>query len=178
MLFTAGAVAAEPALSVAKSSMRPEYDPELAELEIRARQIYPRRRDTPLRDLNITDFEIREVQQVASKHKMPRLVNISAVVTGCPCEEGGGCTEQVFVVGDVAGHSTGLQLSRRKNQWDISRAQKWWLEYAALLARQPTMARRAWLDAKPRLLMEMPQCGSPGESTTKSVKAAESKSTR
>ena len=109
---------------------------------------------------------------------MPRLVNISPVVTGCPCEEGGGCTEQVFIVGDVAGKSTGLQLSRRKNQWDISRAQKWWLEYAALLAREPAMTRRAWLDAKARLLMEMPQCGSPGESATKPVKIAESKPTR
>jgi hypothetical protein len=178
MLLAAGARAAEPVVPVARTSHMPEFDLLLIELENRARQIYPRRRDTPIRDLNITDIEVREVQRVAVKYKMPRLVNISPVVTGCPCEEGGGCTDQVFVSGDVEGRSAGLQLSRRKNQWDISRAQKWWLEYAALQARETEMTRRAFLDAKARLLMEMPQCESPAESASKPVKVAESKPTR
>jgi hypothetical protein len=171
MLLAAGAMAAEPpratATATASGAVRPEFEPLILELEARARQLYPRRRDTPLRYLNITDSEVREVQQVARKHKMPRLVNISPVVTGCPCEEGGGCTEQVFIVGDVEGTSTGLMLSRRKNQWDIGRVQKWWLEYAALQAREGAMERRVFLTARARLLMEMPQCVTPGESADK-----------
>lgn len=169
MLLSTGALAAESPHAAAPAAVRPEFDPLLLELEARARQLYPRRRDTPLRYLNISDSEIREVQQVAGKHKMPRLVNISPVVTGCPCEEGGGCTEQVFIVGDVEGRSTGLTLSRRKNQWDIGRVQKWWLEYAALQARENTMERRVFLTARARLLMEMPQCAGPGESADKPV---------
>jgi hypothetical protein len=158
MMLAAGAIGAEPAKTASTPAVRGEFDPLLLELEARARQLYPRRRDTPIRYLNITDSEVREVQQVAGKLKMPRLVNISPVVTGCPCEEGGGCTEQVFIVGDIEGKSMGLQLSRRKNQWDISRVQKWWLEYAALQARESVMERRVFLTAKVRLLMELPQC--------------------
>ncbi len=186
ILLAAGAIAAEPARTAATPAVRAEFDLVLMELEARARQLYPRRRDTPLRYLNITDSEVREVQQVTGKLKMPRLVNISPVVTGCPCEEGGGCTEQVFVVGDVEGKPMGLQLSRRKNQWDISRVQKWWLEYAALQAREPVMERRVFLTAKARLLMELPQCpdtaGSGEQPVTKPASkpatVAESKTTR
>jgi hypothetical protein len=171
MWLAAGAIAAEPPRATAPAPAlavaRPEGDFLLLELEARAKQLFPRRRDTPLRYLNITDSEVREVQRVAIKHKMPRLVNISPVVTGCPCEEGGGCTEQLFIVGDVEGQPTGLMLSRRKNQWDIARVQKWWLEYAALQAREHTTERRVYLAAKARLLLEMPQCAEPGEPAEK-----------
>ena len=184
MLLAADAMPAEPpraAANAVPAAARPESDPQLVELEMRASQIFPRRRDTPLRYLNISDSEIREVQRVAIKHRMPQLVNILPVVTGCPCEEGAGCTEQVFIVGDVQGRSMGLQLSRRKNQWDVSRTQKWWLEYAALQAREATMERRVFLMAKARLLMEMPRCAEPGESVEKPgnpATVAETKTTR
>ncbi len=42
-------------------------------IELRARALYPGRRDTPLRDLNISDNEIREVETIARKY-LPQLV--------------------------------------------------------------------------------------------------------
>src|ERR1041384_2049145 len=73
---------------------------QVVDREKRAVAIYPRRRDTPLRVLNITDEEIREVQALARKYEMSELMNISPVVMGCPCEEGGSCTEQVYIVSE------------------------------------------------------------------------------
>ena len=58
ILPVAGAWGAEPAKA------RPawmERELRLGELEERALTVYPRRRDTPLRDLNMTDGEVREV---------------------------------------------------------------------------------------------------------------------
>lgn len=92
-LILASAWAAGPAKPDRGVKFDREMEIRLMELESRARQLYPRRRDTPLRYLNITDGEVREVEVIARKYKMPELVNISPVVTGCPCEEGGGCTE-------------------------------------------------------------------------------------
>lgn len=152
--------AAREAATERRLPTRREMDLRLAELESRARQLYPRRRDTPLRDLNISDGEVREVQEIARKHRMPEITNISAVVTGCPCEEGGTCTEQVFIVGQFEGRAHGLQLSRRKNAWGIGMVQQWWLEYAALQARKRTMDFRSYMQARDRLLLEFPQCAS------------------
>ena len=131
------------------------------ELEARARQIFPRRRDTPLRYLNITDDEVREVHAIATKYKMPELVNISPVVTGCPCEEGGSCTDQIFITSLVNERPTSLQLSRRKNLWTVGVVQKWWLEYAALKAREASMSRAEYQQARTVLLLSLPACADP-----------------
>src|SRR5690349_18982933 len=143
----------------------PRFDPQmevrLMELDARARQIYPRRRDTPLRYLNMTDDEVREVHAIAVKYRMPELVNIAPVVTGCPCEEGGACTEQVYIISLVNEKPVGLQLSRRKNLWTVGVAQKWWLEYAALKARESSMSRAEYQEARMQLLLSMPVCADP-----------------
>ena len=66
-------------------------------IEQRAQELYPRRRDTPMRDLNISDGEVREIQRLMKTINVQEILNISAVVTGCACEEGADCTEQVYV---------------------------------------------------------------------------------
>jgi hypothetical protein len=95
-------------------------------IERRAKALYPQRRDTPLRDLNISDNEIREVEAIAQKYLPRSLVNISPVVAECPCEEGPTCTAQVYVVATTRTSSRGLQLSRMKDRWDVSMVQQWW----------------------------------------------------
>ena len=64
---------------------------------------------------------------------LPRaMVNISPVVTNCPCEEGPNCTAQVYVVATTGDNSKGLQLSRLKDQWMVGVVQQWWLRREAL----------------------------------------------
>ena len=124
----------------------------------RAYEIRPGRRDTPMRDLNITDDEVREVQVVAEKLLPRALVNISTVVTGCPCEDGPQCTDQVYVLANRSQTTLGLQLSRIKNAWTLGTVQQWWLEYDALLSRQPTMESQAFRDAETELVRKFPVC--------------------
>lgn len=96
-------------------------------LRKRARELYPDRRNTPLRDVNISDEEIREVEAISRRYLPHAYVNISPVVTNCPCEEGPMCTAQVYVVAQTAEKTRGLQLSRTKDRWDVGAVQQWWL---------------------------------------------------
>jgi len=165
--LAAGAVAADPAKAVRSgaSAEQPLTEAELDKLwqiELRARELYPGRRDTPLRYLNVTDGEVREIQSLASTTLAIReLVNISPVVTGCPCEEGPDCTEQVYILGKIKERVVGVQLSRRKNRWGVGHVQRWWLEYAALQAREHEMEPRVYDQAHGRKLLEFPVCVSP-----------------
>src|ERR1041384_5277939 len=93
----------------------------------RAFELRPVRRDTPLRYLNLSDEEVREVQRVSAKYLPRDTVNISPVVTGCPCEEGPDCTEQVYVLASKESGTRGLQLSRVRNRWTVGVVQQWWL---------------------------------------------------
>lgn len=104
------------------------------EIADKAERLAPRRRDEPLRDANITDIEVREIQALVHEHLPNVIVNIGPVVTGCPCEEGAGCTEQVYLQANTAQGTTGLLLSRVGRRWDISRLQKWWWQWRRLKA--------------------------------------------
>jgi hypothetical protein len=88
----------------------------------------PKRRDGPLRDTNISDDEVREIKGVVQTVLPGSLVNISGVVTGCPCEEGAGCSDQVWAVAYRPGRMKGLQLSKIGGHWTIGRVQQWWLD--------------------------------------------------
>jgi hypothetical protein len=141
----------------------------------RAVELYPGRRDTPLRDLNISDGEVREVQTIAARFLPRSLVNISPVVAGCPCEEGPNCTAQVYVLATAKGKTSGLQLSRTRDVWDVGVVQKWWLQRAAI-QRQNT--GNAFLDdyladkARHDLLEEFPMCVSRAGAPLQSASAA------
>ena len=167
-----------------KADSRALTDAEMEKREAifqRARDLYPRRRDTPLRYLNITDNEVREIQRLAAGVQISEIMNISPVVTGCACEEGPDCTEQVNIVGKYKERMIELQLSRLRNRWSIGRVQRWWLEYAALQAREPLMDRREYEKARNLRVLDFPVCPDGGSSaptpvtTTAKVSAADVK---
>jgi hypothetical protein len=100
----------------------------------RAEALRPAYRAEPLRYLNISDEEVRQVQLISRKFLPNALVNISPVVTACPCEEGPNCTAQVYVVATNGENSKGLQLSRLKDQWMVGFVQQWWIRRDGLHA--------------------------------------------
>jgi hypothetical protein len=143
----------------------------------RVRELNPGRRDTPLRALNISDGEVREVQGIAARHLPRALVNISPVVTDCPCEEGPNCTAQVYVLATAKEKTTGLQLSRTKEHWDVGVVQKWRFRWDAVQKQNTGNAfldDYLWAKAHNDLLEEFPMCVAPPERATESAAALKS----
>lgn len=124
----------------------------------RAYEIQPARRDTPMRELNISDNEVREIQQVTETFLPRAIVNISTVVSDCPCEEGPQCTDQVYILANRSETTLGLQLSRIKNKWTVGDVQRWWLRHEDLEARAPKMDWQEYQDALTLLVRDFPQC--------------------
>ena len=124
----------------------------------RARQLAPQRRDTPLRELNLTDEEIREIQAATRSYLPSAYLNISPVVTGCPCEDGSGCTDQVYVLADAGAKAKGLQLSRIKNEWKVGAVQKWWLDFERLIEKRESMDFDEYQLAALKSAREFPVC--------------------
>jgi hypothetical protein len=124
----------------------------------RAWLLRPKRRDEPLRYLNISDYEVREIQEVAEKYLPKILLNISPVVTGCPCEEGPQCTDQVYIVAESGQSSRGLQLSHVKNAWVVGTVQQWYFKYEELLAREPKLNYLDLMRAESELFRDFPVC--------------------
>jgi hypothetical protein len=135
----------------------------------RAMAIRPDRRDSPLRYLNINDDEIREVQAITAKYLPHAMVNISPVVTGCPCEEGSQCTDQLYVVAVQGDTTLGVQLSRVKNVWQLGVVQDWWWRYASL-EKKVDMAWEEYAMAWDRLAREFPRCANLAETKLAEVK--------
>jgi hypothetical protein len=88
----------------------------------------PYRSDAHPRRENITDNEVREVQQAAKKVYPDAIVNISTVTDGCECEVAD-CTAQVWLVLYRPGRTTGFMLSMIDGHWQVGTVQKWWLRY-------------------------------------------------
>jgi hypothetical protein len=128
-------------------------------LEKRIQATEPKRRDGPLRYKNISDDEAREVKSVAHKILPRAIVNIGPVVTGCPCEEGPECTDQVWITVDRGETSTGLLLSRTAGAWSIGPIQRWWFEKEDLEKRRSSF-RSGYLDAEDALIDRFPACSS------------------
>ncbi len=126
---------------------------QLREVEDRAEEVQPRRREEPVREDNIRDREVEEIQLVMASVMPGSIVNIGAVVTGCPCEDGSSCSDQVWIVAHRPERSMGVLLSKIRGHWTIGPVQKWWWDYQDLLA------RREWLTTSWAELMErFPTC--------------------
>jgi len=136
------------------------------DIKFRAWKLEPKRRDSPLRDLNISDNEIREVESIAQAYLPRSMVNISPVVTDCPCEEGPACTAQVYVVAQTKDKTRGLQLSRTNGpggvgRWGVGMVQQWYLRREALV---PSHTGNSFVDnyldekALNELYEEFPAC--------------------
>jgi hypothetical protein len=125
---------------------------------LRAVEIEPARRDGPLRYLNISDEEIREVEAITAKVLPRATVNISPVVTGCPCEEGPACTDQLYVVALKGDITRSVQLSRVKDVWQVGIVQEWWWRYAGLKAKEKDLDWTEYVTAWDRLARQFPKC--------------------
>ena len=130
----------------------------LSEVLRRARHHVPKRRDEPLREANLTDQEVREIQAATKNYLPADYLNISPVVTGCACEDGPDCKEQVYVLADSGASAKGLQLSRIKNAWTVSALQQWWVNYGRLEARRKQMEWVEYERALISLAHEFPMC--------------------
>lgn len=136
----------------------PAYEAWARKME-RIDEVQPMRREDPLRYENITDEEVREIQ-LAARNVVPRaLVNISGVTTGCPCEDGPECSDQVWIVAYRPDKSVGLLLSRIEGHWVIGPVQRWWLLYNDLESRRRTFKSfSAYLEAEQKLVDVFPVC--------------------
>ena len=128
----------------------------------------PMRRDGPLRDVNISDMEVREIQAVSSKIYPGAIINISGVTEDCPCENGPTCDSEVWIVAHKNGFNNGLMLSRIEEKWVVGPLQQWWLEYDRLTNRfygkswapgeDRRQAFRNFQDAQQRHIEAFPRC--------------------
>jgi hypothetical protein len=87
----------------------------------------PVRRDPPLREENITDQEVLQIEGVMRELYPGAIVYLSAVTDGCPCEDGPGCEDQVWSVAERGGLSDELALSKIDGEWQVGPLQEWWL---------------------------------------------------
>lgn len=124
----------------------------------------PSRRDGPLREENIRDEEVREIQS-ATRNILPgTIVNIGGVVTGCPCEDGPQCQDQVWIVAYKPERTRGLMVSRIDDRWGLGPLQQWWLDYEKAPAcwRIKDESRKVkCLEAEQALVDRFPQCEDP-----------------
>ncbi len=109
----------------------------------RVEEIRPVRRDSPMRYLNISDDETREVDSAAAEYTGTEWINIGTVVTGCPCEDGDGCTDQVWVQTRKEQGAIGLPLSKVDWHWQIGYVQRCWLRHEELLEQRARVPRTA-----------------------------------
>jgi hypothetical protein len=124
-----------------------------------ARRIKPRQPSGHARELNINDIEVRELQTVAAKVLPKAIVNIGPVSTGCACEDGPNCTDQVWVVASTSSETKGLLFSRINGTWQLGPVQKWWVEYEKLNDSRRSFAKPSEFYEAQRLLLEkMPLC--------------------
>lgn len=177
-LLVAVAASGQGRMSKAELAAYQEQSRKLMRIERRAHELRPRRRDEPLRYLNISDNEVREIQLMAEKYLPKVLLNISPVVTGCPCEEGPQCTDQVYIVAETPQSSKGLQMSRVRNAWVVGNVQQWWLKHDELTAKSGKMHYEKYESAMNELVRDFPMCMGelvPAENTTAATLKAEPK---
>ena len=124
----------------------------------RANELRPRRRDAPMRYVGISDNEMREIQQVALEYVPRALVNFSPIVTGCPCEEGPQCKDQIYILANRGQTTVGLELVRIEDTWKVGSVQTWWLKRDRLSARRRTLTEEQYDAAELELLRQFPAC--------------------
>lgn len=128
-------------------------------IEGRIRETEPKRRDGPARAENISDNEVREIQQVVYNVLPHAIVNISTVVSGCPCEDGPQCKDQVWLLASKDDKSYELQLSRINGHWMIGPIQKWWLKYKELkFPGWGSDSYEKYMQARNELIDSFPEC--------------------
>src|ERR1700720_58037 len=122
----------------------------------------PGRPNGPLRQDNITDEEVRELQRAVLEVFPDAIVGISGVTDGCDCEDGSNCTAQVWLALYRENQTRSLVLSKIDGHWKIGAVQSWWLRYSAHQSTNPGFGRNpkqiAWAQENQRLLDSFPTC--------------------
>ena len=99
------------------------------------------RRSAPFREINISDEEVRQIEVVVHELIPGAIVIISGVAKGCPCEDGPGCSAQVWTAINRSERIHSLELSDINEHWVIGPVQRWFLESAQLeRSKYPTYA--------------------------------------
>jgi hypothetical protein len=123
------------------------------------------RPDGPLRQDNVTDEEVREIQRAALEVYPDSIVSISGVTDGCDCEDGPSCTAQVWLALNREYRTRSLVLSKIDGHWKLGAVQNWQLQYDAHQTSFPGFGRGPkqlqWLQANQRLLDSFPTCPTP-----------------
>ena len=101
----------------------------------------------PARRENISDEEVREVQDAALRVYPDFIVVISGVTDGCACEEGRQCSAQVGLALNRNNVTRSLVLSRIDGHWKVGAVQSWWLKFRDF-ERACTLARRTGMRVK------------------------------
>jgi hypothetical protein len=115
------------------------------------------RRRAPLREININDEEVRQIEAVVRELIPGAIVTISGVAQGCPCEDGPGCSAQVWTAVYSSKRTSSLELSDINDHWVIGPVQRWFLESAQLdRSKYPTYA--AYTAARGALDDRYPAC--------------------
>ena len=126
---------------------------------MRAYTVQPPYRAGPVRYLNISDEEVREVQAAASEVVGNVLVTIAEVREKCPCEDGDDCTDQVWVLAYLPSGTVGLSLSKIGGHWTIGTVQRWWLQHDNLENNKFKRDYLGFKEAEVELIKNFPTCG-------------------
>jgi hypothetical protein len=127
----------------------------------------PVRRDGPLRDLNVSDDEVREIRSIVLAIQPGSILNISGVVSGCACEVGPSCSDQVWIVAHGQGRTRGLQLSRIGGRWAVGTVQQWWFDFERLEnSRQSFRSAADYYAEVQKLYDNFPACAAQSASAT------------
>jgi hypothetical protein len=110
-----------------------------------------------LRELNISDEEVREIQAVVSRIHPGAIVMISGVAKGCPCEDGPNCSAQVSIAVHRPELTTFLELSDINEHWSVGPVQQWYLD-SERLARSTFPSLTVRNDAQRALNDRYPTC--------------------
>jgi len=123
----------------------------------------PKRNEAYLRHDNINDLEVKEIQAAARSVLPEAIVNIGGVTSDCPCEDGPGCSAQVWVVAYDPKETVGLMFTKTDGHWGIGPVQQWWLRYDDLQVRRPSWRNEAkfvaWSEEEEALYAAFPSCG-------------------
>jgi hypothetical protein len=124
----------------------------------------------PARRENISDEEVREVQEAALQVYPDFIVVISGVTDGCVCEEGRQCSAQVGLALNRNNVTRVLVLSRINGHWKIGAVQSWWLKYLEFERTHPRPTKwdtlQDWERARQALLKLYPACPVPAANWT------------
>ena len=112
-----------------------------------------------LREINISDEEVREIEAVVHGLAPGAIVVISGVARGCPCEDGPGCSAQVWTAIERSERIRSLELSEINDHWVIGPVQSWYLE-SAQLARSKNLSSGEYAAALEELNNRFPTCAS------------------